>query len=120
MKKIQLPALTSDEEKVLRLIRSQDGASEGEIMAVLFPAPKYPDGAKVGSAESRAWFDQNAEWQAKAFGGSVHHWDGSVCEVTPHAQTYDHTRFIITQRLTKLGLIREHNNGFNAYHWTAI
>lgn len=89
-------------------------------MAALHPSPKWPDGAKVGSPEAAQWFDRNAEWQAKAFGGRVHRRDGSECEVTPYGQTYGHARFLMTQRLTKLGLIREHNNGFNCYHWTEV
>lgn len=115
----QCSYLLPDESRVLRFIRETGGADESQILSLLFPAPKFPDGIAPNSPESAAWYDRNVAWKAKAYGGTFHRWDGSPEPETPYCDTYSAQRFAITQRLTKLGLIREHNNGFNAYWWTA-
>jgi hypothetical protein len=105
------PLLTDLQSRILAFIcertRAGDEVGEDEIFRHFWPAPKFPAVETVESVEQ--WRAENAAFNAKAHG---------IGSGIPYGETYSAQRSAACIALGKLGLIREHNNGFNCYSYS--
>lgn len=100
--------LTMLELRALEHLVAQEGATDTALLKALFPPPPFPDHATAAAIEE--WRKQDREYSRKAYGG----------EGVGYHATYSYQRFLATQGLQRRGLIREFNNGFNAYHFEPV
>lgn len=93
------------ESQVLALIAAARGeqVNESAVLVAMFPAPKWPAGAKVGSPEAAEWNRVHRLWQDRAYSGNGIEYRDCYASITARALI----------RLINLKLIREFNNGFN-------
>jgi hypothetical protein len=92
--------------RILAFIREKNGAGEGEILSAFWPEPQFP--ANPSEADKEYWRTLSAAWRNNAFSGNG----------VEYRDCYASLRSQACIELSRAGLIREHNNGFNDYYYT--